>query len=353
MLRESFIASTPKEAYELAIKKYGSIDSFRVINAKQYKKDNELVSEITIEVDEDSFKDSIGIQEEEELLKEMLSLKEKMNKMKEALEPNKSNKQALEYVKNILIERGLDESWVKSMLDPFIGTQVSEDKTLLLSFILEEIEESIKISKKLIDGNIILFVGPTGVGKTTSIAKIASWIIKKKGVSPQKVAFINLDKFRVGAYEQLGIYAKRLDVDYFCPQTPDELSKVLKMLKFKKYIFIDTAGSSPYDIQKLINTVEYCKNIDSKIGVNLVVSATSKYGDLEDVYNHFSFLDLNSVIVTKIDETRNIGNLIAFLLYSKLPISFFSNGQNVPKDLQVATKRKIIDTFVGEIDNKI
>jgi len=352
MLRESFIAPTPKEAYELAIKKYGSIDNFKVINAKQYKKDGDLVSEIAIEVDDESFKESIGLLEEEELIKEMLSLKEKMNKMKEALEPKKSNKVALDYVKSVLIERGLDESWVKSMLDPFIGTQVSEDKTLLLSFILEEIEESIKISKKLLDGNIILFVGPTGVGKTTSIAKIASWAIKKKGVSPQKIAFINLDNFRVGAYEQLGFYARTLDVDYYCPQNPDELSKVMKMLKFKDYVFIDTAGSSPYDIQKLINTVEYCKNIDSKVNVNLVVSATSKYGDLEDVYNHFSFLDLKSLIVTKVDETRNIGNLIAFLLYSKLPLSFFSNGQNVPKDLQIATKRKIIDTFVGEIDDK-
>jgi flagellar biosynthesis protein FlhF len=351
MLTESFIASTPQEAYKLAIEKYGSIDNFKVIKAKQYKKDNNLVSEITIEVDEQSFKDSIGINEEEELIKEMLALKEKMNKMKEALEP-KNNKVALDYVKSVLIERGLDERWVKSMLDPFIGTQVSEDKALLLSFILEEIEESIKVSSELLGGNIILFVGPTGVGKTTSLAKIASWLISKKGKSSQKIAFINLDNFRVGAYEQLGFYAKTLDVDYFCPQTPEELSKVIKMLKFKEYIFIDTAGSSPYDVKKLLSTVEYCKHIDSKIAVNLVVSATSKYSDLEDIYKHFSFLDLNSLIVTKIDETRNIGNLIAFLLYSNLPMSFFSNGQNVPQDLQIATKRKILDTFVGEIDAK-
>jgi len=351
MLKESFIASTPQEAYELAIEKYGSIENFKVINAKQYKKDNTLVSEITIEVDESSFRNSIGIDEEEELIKEMLELKEKMNRMKDALEP-KNTKVTLDYVKSILIEKGLDESWIKSMLDPFIGTQVAEDKTLLLSFILEEIEESIKISKKLLNSNIMLFVGPTGVGKTTSIAKIASWAINKKGINPEKIAFVNLDNFRVGAYEQLGFYAKTLNVDYYCPQTPDDLSKVIKMLKFKEYIFIDTAGSSPYDIQKLLNTVDYCKHIDSKIGVNLVVSATSKYDDLEDVYQHFSFLDLKSLIVTKIDETRKIGNLIAFLLYTKLPISFFSNGQNVPQDLQIATKRKIIDTFVGEIDAK-
>jgi len=351
MLKESFIASTPKEAYNLAIEKYGSIENFKVLNAKQYKKDNQLVCEITIEVDQESFKQSVGANEEEELIAEMLALKEKMNKMKEALDPKKSKTQALDYVKKKLTERGLDVSWVESMLNPFSETQVAEDKALLLSFILEEIEESIKTSSEVLSGNIILFVGTTGVGKTTSIAKVASWAISK-GKNPQKIAFINLDNFRVGAYEQLGFYAKTLNIDYYCPQTADELSKVIQMLKYKDLILIDTAGSSPYDVKKLLNTVEYCKQIDSKITTNLVVSTTAKYEDLKDIYSHFSFLDITNLIVTKIDETKNIGNLIAFLLDTKLELSFFSTGQNVPDDLQIATKRKILDIFVGEIDDK-
>ncbi len=348
MLTESFIASTPQEAYKLAIRKYGSIDNFRLIAAKQYKKDDELVSEITIEIEEEIFHSVNGISEEEALLEEMNLLKDKMNMMKEALAP--ASKSIMSEVKEILEQRGLNKEWIESMLDPFTGTQVAEDKSLLLSFILEEIEESIQIAQAPIEGKYEFFVGPTGVGKTTSIAKVAAWAIKK-GLHPKSIAIINLDNFRVGAYEQLGFYAKTLGIDYFCPNTPQELEDIIKNFASKELVLIDTAGSSAYDIEKLVNTVEYLKKINDSINVNLVISATQKYVDLEDIYQHFSFLNLKRLIVTKIDETKNIGNLIAFLLDTKLRLSFFSNGQNVPDDLELATKRKILDIFVGEVDD--
>jgi len=348
MLTESFIAPTPQEAYKLAIKKYGSIDNFKLVAAKQYKKNNQLVSEIIIEIDEETFNSASGISEEEALLEEMMLLKEKMHTMKEALSPSKGS--ALTLVKELLEKRGLHKEWIESMLNPFIGTQVGEDKSLLLSFILEEIEESIAIAKKPLEGKYEFFVGPTGVGKTTSLVKIAAWAIKK-GLHPKTIAIINLDNFKVGAYEQLGFYAKTLNIDYFCPTTPKELEDIIQKFNSKELVLIDTAGSSAYDIEKLINTVEYLKKINDSIKVNLLISATQKYIDLEDIYKHFSFLNLNRLIVTKIDETKNIGNLIAFLMDSKLRLSFFSKGQNVPDDLEVATKRKILDIFVGEVNS--
>ena len=349
MLTESFVAPTPQEAYKLAINKYGSIDNFKLVSARQYMNGDEFVSEITIEVTEEVFQNASGISEEEALVEEMTLLKEKMNAMKEAL--LKEQPSSIETIKDVLEKRGLNKEWIDTMLNPFIGTQVAEDKSLLLSFILEEIEETIAIAPLAIEGKYELFVGPTGVGKTTSIAKIAAWAIKK-GLYPQDIAIINLDNFRVGAYEQLGFYAKSLDIDYFCPSSAKELEEIVPKLESKELILIDTAGSSAYDLEKLIKTVEYFKTISYPIKVNLVISATQKYTDLEDIYNHFSFLNINRVILTKIDETRSIGNLIAFLMDTKLKLSFFSNGQNVPDDLEVATKRKILDIFVGEVNEE-
>jgi len=360
MFSESFIAPSPEEAYRLAIQKYGSIDNFKIKKATQYKnRDGELVSEITIEVNEDAYLESCGIDEEEALIEEINLLKIKMDKMREALTPkavakDKDSEDEIDVIKKLLIGRGLSKNWVDSMLNPFFGTQVAQDKKLLLSFVLEEIEEAIEISKKTIDSRINIFVGTTGVGKTTTVAKLTGWSALK-GVNPDDIALINLDNYRVGAQEQLGFYAKSMGVDYYCPSTPDELRDAINSLTFKKLIFIDTAGSSPYDREKLLDTVKYCKAIDSSLkslSATLVVSVTAKYEDLKDVYEHFSFLNIDNVIATKFDETKNVGNLIAFLLDTKLPVSFLSVGQEVPIDLEIATKRRILEAFIGEIDEK-
>ena len=351
MLKESFVAPNPEEAYKLAIRKYGSIDNFKIVKATQYKNsDGSLVSEITIEVDEETYKKSAGIDEEEALLEEINILKAKMEKMKEVLTPKEQKQSQIDSVKKLLTSKGLNSKWIDLMLDPFLGTQVAEDKSLLLSFVLEEIEDSIHISKKTIPGRINIFVGTTGVGKTTTIAKITGWSVLK-GVDPSKIALINLDNFRAAAYEQLGFYAKSMGVDYYCPQDEKELAETIDSLAHKDLILIDTAGSSPYDLKKLLGTVEYCKSIQGadELNATLVVSVTSKYSDLKDIYEHFSFLNISNVIATKFDETKKVGNLIAFLLESKLPVSFLSTGQEVPTDIEIATKRRILEAFIGDI----
>ncbi|NPA27881.1 MAG: flagellar biosynthesis protein FlhF [Epsilonproteobacteria bacterium] len=348
MLKESFIAPTPEEAYKLAIKKYGSIDNFKVVAARQYMKDNEFVSEITIEVDENSYYASIGVDEEDALINEINILKEKMARMKSTLTTPKDT-QVIEAVKEVLVDRGLQDRWVSNMLDPFVGTQVAQDKDLLLSFILEEIEEALVISKYPIDKKRVLFVGPTGVGKSTTIAKIAGFSMQR-GIKANDIAFLNLDTFKAGAYEQLDFYAKRMNIAHYHPTNLKELKFYLETLRDKKLILIDTTGSSPYDFEKIFNTIEFSNDIKD-VSSYLVVSTTSKYEDLMESYNNFSFLNLKSVIITKVDETKTIGNIIAFLIDTKLPLSFITTGQEVPRDLEIATKRKILDMFIGEIEN--
>ena len=116
-------------------------------------------------------------------------------------------------------------------------------------------------------------------------------------------------------------------------------------------ILVDTAGMSPYDTQKFIKTVEYVESdIPRKIEVNLVLSATVKYEDMDDVYNNFSFLNLNSVIISKFDETKHLGTLLNFMLLYKIPMSYFSIGQEVPDDLLLASKEYLLERFIGDLD---
>ncbi len=363
MVKESFIAATPLEAYKLAVKKYGSINKFSVIKASQYKNsEGNLVAQIEIEVDEKSFYDGLGMSEEEQLIEELNSLKSKMNKMKEALLPQDEQKSSalyetsqsqnsINHVKNLLIEKGLDKKWVDYMLDPFTATQVAEDETLLVSFVLEELEEALQIDRNFLKNRIHLFVGATGVGKTTTIAKIIAYALSK-GVHPKEIAVINLDTFRAAANEQLNSYTKSMGVDYYYAKNDTPMNEIFERIEEKRFIFIDSAGSAPYDIQKLIATVEFYQNSQNIIGnvqTNLVVSAGVKYRDLKSIYEHFSFLNIDSLIVTKIDETRDLGNIIAFLLETNIPLSFLSVGQNVPKDLELATKEKVLNYFIGDL----
>ncbi len=127
-----------------------------------------------------------------------------------------------------------------------------------------------------------------------------------------------------------------------------ELYSCIRKLENKRLILIDSAGSSPYDMNKILNTVEFLKDLE-ELTTYLVISTTLKYEDLMEIYNNFSFLNIKSLIITKFDETKMIGNIIAFLLDTKLPISFISNGQRVPDDIEVATKRKILDLFFNDI----
>ena len=115
-------------------------------------------------------------------------------------------------------------------------------------------------------------------------------------------------------------------------------------------ILVDTAGMSPYDTQKFVKTVEFVQSETPRtLEVNLVLSATVKYEDMDDIYQNFSFLNIDSVIISKFDETKHFGTLLNFMLLYKLPMSYFSVGQEVPDDLLVAGKEYLLERFIGDV----
>ncbi|WP_228135569.1 hypothetical protein [Halarcobacter anaerophilus] len=194
---------------------------------------------------------------------------------------------------------------------------------------------------------IIMMVGPTGVGKTTTIAKLAARYAYKLGQN-YKVGIVTLDSFRVGAIEQLQAYTNIMRLPLEVVKKPEELVEALLRLKDCNYIFIDTAGSSQYDVDKIEMINEYQEKVhELPIEKVLVLPANVKHSDLIDIYTNYSRLNINYLTFTKLDETKSFGNLISFAHKTKKSIIYFSIGQNVPDDLIVSDSTFLINCFMN------
>jgi len=204
--------------------------------------------------------------------------------------------------------------------------------TLLKKMVPIRLEREIKPPHK----KILMFVGPTGVGKTTTIAKLAARYAYKLS-SRHKVGIITLDTYRIGAVEQLMTYAKMMRLPIETVVDPSDFEEALNTLRHNDYILIDTVGSSQHDKEKIEKLRSFLKvNTFAEININLVLSAITKYEDLVDIYHNFSILDIDTLIFTKLDETKNYGNIFSLLLDTKKPVSYYSIGQEVPDDLMEA-----------------
>jgi flagellar biosynthesis protein FlhF len=195
---------------------------------------------------------------------------------------------------------------------------------------------------------VIMLVGPTGVGKTTSIAKLAarySYLMQKK----YKVGLVVLDTYRIGAVEQLMQYARMMKLGIETVVDPPEFSTALNSLRYCDYILIDTMGSSPYDkgkIEKIYECLE-ANDTEYEVDVVLVMPSSIKYEDLKLTYDNFSTLNVDTVMFTKLDETMGFGNIFSLAYETKSPISYFSVGQEVPEDLVCASSDFLVDCLLN------
>jgi flagellar biosynthesis protein FlhF len=195
---------------------------------------------------------------------------------------------------------------------------------------------------------VMMLVGPTGVGKTTSIAKIAarySYLLEKK----YKVGLVVLDTYRIGAVEQLMQYARMMKLGIETVVDPPEFTLSLNALSHCDYILIDTMGSSPYDRDKIDKIYECLQSSKDRynIDVILVMPSSIKYNDLYATYESFSSLNIDTLMFTKLDETVGFGNIFSLAYDTKKPISYFSVGQEVPEDLVCASSDFLIDCLLN------
>lgn len=188
---------------------------------------------------------------------------------------------------------------------------------------------------------ISIFSGPTGVGKTTTIAKLAS---ESKIQYNKKVAVINLDTYRIGATEQLKTYTDILKLPFKVAASLNEFNEALEAFKTMDLILVDTAGRSQWDSDYISNLSCFFNN-KPEVRKYLLISATTKEKDVMDIDTQFSKLDITDYIFTKLDETGDYAPLFNLLLKSMKPVSYLTNGQRVPEDIIMADRINLGNLF--------
>lgn len=298
------------------------------------------------------------MEERLESLSESLSerLEEKLGRIlpkeEPAREPLASEElNLIRIVYTTLIKNEVNEKYVNQILDEverFIRPGNSVDT--ILSNVYQKLvlrfgqPKTIELDKNKL--KVVFFTGPTGVGKTTTIAKIAS---KYKVEYDRRVAFIAADTYRIAATEQLQVYANILEAPLSVVYSDSELNSALEGYEGCDVVFVDTAGFSHKNVSQRNEVKSLLQGLDEKYAkeVYLVLSATTKYTDLLDIVDAYSEIGAYKLIFTKLDETSAYGNLLNIKLYSQADLSYVTNGQNVPNDIEVFDTQKIVKQLLG------
>lgn len=234
----------------------------------------------------------------------------------------------------------LDEKIVKRIVDKV--NKIEEDKTEDQK-VREVVEDMIKVVPSKLE-NVVVLVGPTGVGKTTTIAKIAGRLalLEKK-----KVGLITIDTYRIGAVEQLKTYADIMNLPFRVVLTIKDMEAAIESMEDCDVILIDTTGRSSKNTMQISELRAFVDKVNTD-NVYLVISCTTKNKDIEVIVNGYKLLKYNSIIVTKLDETSTYGSILNILECADKPISFVTTGQNVPDDIKMMNPKELTNLILGE-----
>lgn len=195
----------------------------------------------------------------------------------------------------------------------------------------------------LSEGGIVSLVGPTGVGKTTTIAKLAARYTLRHGAG--RVALITTDNYRIGAQEQLRTFGQILGAPVYVAKNYQELEQTIEMLDDKELVLIDTAGMSPSDM-RLTEQLSMLRNTLREVKCYLVLSANSQAAGLEASVETFKKVGLEGCIISKIDESASLGEVLSIVLSHNLPVAYISDGQQVPEDLHPARSQDLVSRCI-------
>ncbi len=257
----------------------------------------------------------------------------------------------LKLLYNTMLDSEIDEKYANQIVDEI---DVGGQSNLPFDYILANVYQKMILKFGRADGipeaegspRIVIFMGPTGVGKTTTIAKIASnYVVEEK----KKVALLTADTYRISAVDQLRTYANILEVPFRVIYSEEEVRTAIGEFADFDYIFIDTAGHSHQNEEQLEHMRKMLEAV-AQAGESqafLVLSATTKYRDLLRIVSCYREIADFQLIFTKLDETEVLGNLLNLKLYADTPIAYVTYGQNVPNDIERFNPQKTVKQILS------
>ena len=397
MIIKKFQGKTEEEAVNAAKQEMG--DNVVVMNVKFSKKKGlfsflrKPICEVTVALEEEnerplrknaaekSSADALGVRnsfpgilreedtavdmsagESKELEKRLESLQNLLEKQltkeneeeKEEIKLKESDNKDVKFLKLIystLIDNEVAEKYANELIDEIgkINTPKASIDFLLGNIyqkMILKFGQPVTIPLDLSKKRVIFFIGPTGVGKTTTIAKLASQLCVNH---KKKVALLTTDTYRIAAAEQLRTYASILEAPFKVIYTSDEMMDAINEFAACDYILVDTAGHSHHSESQKDSMAQFINAVDEDVDkeVYLVVSATTKYRDLLSIADAYSKFTDYKLIFTKLDETTTFGNLFNLCMHTGAQMSYVTCGQNVPDDIEVFSPQSTVKQLLG------
>lgn len=250
-----------------------------------------------------------------------------------------------------LLDQGVNEAVARDLIQEVHQNATHSDAvdaSRLWSLLAKQLQSSIHVAGAIPVQRgvqrIVALIGPTGVGKTTTIAKLAGNMRLRER---HRVGLITVDTYRIAAVDQLKTYAEIIDLPMEVVATPREMRDAVARLSDLDLVFLDTAGRSPQNdvqIQELRAILTEARTDE----VHLVLSSVASSANLSNTARRFRSVGITSVILTKLDESESMCELIPFFRQEQLPVSYMTNGQCVPDDIQVAQRSSLVNGLLGE-----
>ncbi len=258
---------------------------------------------------------------------------------------------------NTMLDNEVDEKYANQLLEELEKLNrpnVPMDHTLagIYQKLIVKLGRAKGITPAKDGPKVVFFIGPTGVGKTTTIAKIAGvFALEEK----KKVALLTSDTYRIAATDQLRTYANILETPFRIIYSPEEVAQAVKDFRDSDYIFVDTTGHSQYNEEQLAYTGRMVRGADgvAESQVFLVLSATTKQRDLQRIADNYRSVSDFELIFTKLDETMSLGNLLNIKFYTNAPIAYVASGQNVPDDIESFNPQKTVKQLLGGGNHRV
>jgi flagellar biosynthesis protein FlhF len=254
-----------------------------------------------------------------------------------------SLKSMLEDMKNTGFEMELPESRKKIFrylrkraIREELALQLSAQKPTAMRDLVQAIAKDIRTYEEVRSRKVVMLIGPTGVGKTTTLAKLAARAIKNN----QRAAMINLDTYRIGAIEQIRIYSKIMGIPLDVASTIEELKRSLEKFREKDVIFMDTTGRNPRD-KKYIEELRIIYGLGIPIETHLLMSASSDDDFLVEAYRHYKNLPIDCIAFTKADEAVKYGSIYNLASLYRKPVAYITTGQSVPADIEFPDSERL------------